>query len=223
MARPKDENYDGKKDIILKAAARVFADKGFLKTNIIEIGQASGASKSRMYHYFPSKEALLAQLLISHVGALLDAVTLATRNSAPGAPRLRRLIDAHVDQYMEAFAEHKLLLSEPNNLPEQDRAELVELEDRLIRLMTSVLREVAPEKLKSNPVARVHAMLVYGMLNWTFTWYKPGGPVTPRQLADHVFAMAMHGLSGAAVHDGAGDKPLTRRPAARRPASRTAR
>lgn len=222
MARPKDENYDGKKDTILKAAARVFADKGFLKTNIIEIGEASGASKSRMYHYFPSKEALLAQLLLSHVGALLDAATAAARDTPAGPQRLRRLIDTHIDQYMEAFAEHKLLLSEPNNLPEQERTQLIELEDQLIRLMTGVLREVAPDRLKSAPVARVHAMLVYGMLNWTFTWYKPGGPVTPRQLADHVYQMAIGGLCGEVASKeppAAGSARRAARPAAtQRPA-----
>ena len=77
MARPKDENYDGKKETILKAAARVFAEKGFLRTNIIDIGEASGASKSRMYHYFESKEALAAAVmvrLLAQTRAAFDAI-----------------------------------------------------------------------------------------------------------------------------------------------------
>jgi AcrR family transcriptional regulator len=196
MARPKDENYDDKKDTILKAAARVFADKGFLRTNIIEIGEASGASKSRMYHYFESKEALLAQLLISNVETLHAEVSAAVATAPPGPQRLRRLIEAHVRQYMESFAEHKLLLAEPNNLRPEDRARLVQGEDRLVALMTSVLREIAPARLASAPDARVHAMLVYGMLNWTFTWYKPGGPIRPEALAERIYEMAMHGLRG---------------------------
>ncbi|MFM1990921.1 MAG: hypothetical protein RJA99_3878 [Pseudomonadota bacterium] len=195
MARPKDENYDGKKETILKAAARVFADKGFLRTNIIEIGEASGASKSRMYHYFESKEALLAQLLISNVEALHAQASAAAAEAPPGPDRLRRLIDAHVRQYMESYAEHKLLLAEPNNLRPDDRARLLEGENRLVALMTSVLREVAPTRLARAADARVHAMLVYGMLNWTFTWYKPGGAVSPAQLADRIYGMAMHGLA----------------------------
>jgi AcrR family transcriptional regulator len=197
MARPKDENYDGKKETILKAAARVFADKGFLRTNIIDIGEACGASKSRMYHYFESKEALLAQLLISNVETLHAQVGAAIAEVPPGPARLRRLIEAHVRQYVESFAEHKLLLAEPGNLKPEDRARLVEGEDRLVALMTSVLREVAPARLAKAADARVHAMLVYGMLNWTFTWYKPGGAVSPAALADRIYAMAMHGLGGA--------------------------
>ena len=196
MARPKDENYDDKKDTILKAAARVFADKGFLRTNIIDIGEASGASKSRMYHYFESKEALLAQLLISNVETLHAEVSAAVAAAPPGPVRLRRLIEAHVRQYMESFAEHKLLLAEPNNLRPEDRARLVQGEDRLVALMTSVLREIAPTRLATAPDARVHAMLVYGMLNWTFTWYKPGGPISPDALAERIYGMAMHGLRG---------------------------
>lgn len=219
MARPKDENYDGKKETILKAAARVFAEQGFLRTNIIEIGQASGASKSRMYHYFASKEALLAELLMSHLQALLEAAGHAARAANAGPARLRALIDAHIEQYMGAYAEHKLLLSEPGNLPQADRARLLELEDRLVRLMTEVLREVAPERLKTPALARVHAMLVYGMLNWTFTWYKPDGSVSPRQLAEHVYRMALGGLCGE-LDDSMGDPPpRTRRASAARPAA----
>lgn len=209
MARPKDENYDVKKETILKAAARVFADKGFLRTSIIDIGEASGASKSRMYHYFESKEALLAQLLVSHVETLLAQATDAAAAAEPGAARLRSLIEAHVAQYMESFAEHKLLLAEPNNLRADDRERLVRLEDGLVRLMTSVLREVAPERLKSAPDARVHAMLVYGMLNWTFTWYKPGGPVSPAALAQRIHEMAMVGLTGVADASNGPSKPAT--------------
>jgi AcrR family transcriptional regulator len=212
MARPKDENYDGKKETILKAAARVFADKGFLRTNIIDIGEACGASKSRMYHYFDSKEALLAQLLISNVEALHAQVEAAVADVPPGPVRLRRLIEAHVRQYMESFAEHKLLLAEPNNLRPEDRARLVEREDRLVALTTSVLREVAPVRLAKAADARVHAMLVYGMLNWTFTWYKPGGAVSPQALAERIYGMAMHGLAGSAgaaegADAGAGARP----------------
>ena len=196
MARPKDENYDGKKETILKAAAQVFAAKGFLRTNIIDIGEACGASKSRMYHYFDSKEALLAQLLISNVETLHAEVAAAVAEVPPGPPRLRRLIEAHVHQYVESFAEHKLLLSEPNNLRPEDRARLIEGEDRLVALMTSVLREVAPERLAGPSDARVHAMLVYGMLNWTFTWYKPDGTVSPEALAARIYDMTMRGLGG---------------------------
>lgn len=203
MARPKDENYDGKKETILKAAARVFAEKGFLRTNIIDIGEASGASKSRMYHYFESKEALLAELLVSNVETLHAQASAAAAAVEPGAPRLRALVDAHVRQYMESFAEHKLLLAEPSNLRPDDRARLVAHEDRLVELMTSVLREVAPARLARAADARVHAMLVYGMINWTFTWYKPGGPVSPAALADRIFGMAMHGLAGEVAVAGA--------------------
>lgn len=209
MARPKDENYDGKKDTILKAAAQVFADKGFLRTNIIDIGEACGASKSRMYHYFDSKEALLAQLLISNVETLHAQVSAAIAGVPPGPARLRCLIEAHVHQYMESFAEHKLLLAEPNNLRPEDRVRLVQGEDRLVALMTSVLREVAPDRLARASDARVHAMLVYGMLNWTFTWYKPGGAVSPAALASRIHEMAMHGLAaGSEPVGGSEGRPI---------------
>ena len=47
MPRPRSENYEDVKDQILDAVATLFAKKGFLNTNIAEIGAACNASKSR--------------------------------------------------------------------------------------------------------------------------------------------------------------------------------
>jgi hypothetical protein len=40
-------------------------------------------------------------------------------------------------------------------------------------------------------------MMVFGMINWTFTWLKPGGRMGYREFAEQVVEMVDHGLNVA--------------------------
>lgn len=82
MARTRAENFDDIKATILSSAAQLFAQKGFRNTNIIDIGNACNASKSRMYHYFGSKELMLEAMLLEHVNGLLAIAREITETEA---------------------------------------------------------------------------------------------------------------------------------------------
>ena len=74
MARPIAKDHDQKRAAILKTAARVFADEGFDRASMAGLAKACGISKSLIYHYYPSKEALLYDILHTHLSALKGAV-----------------------------------------------------------------------------------------------------------------------------------------------------
>ena len=50
---------------ILSASTQLFAEKGFIGASISDIAEIVGVSKSSIYHYFPSKEAILHALIDS--------------------------------------------------------------------------------------------------------------------------------------------------------------
>jgi AcrR family transcriptional regulator len=76
-----DEGNDRKADrrqSILNAAARVFAERGYAAATCDEIAEATGVSKGTLYNYFKSKQDLFTQLFLSSVAqdeAALDEVT----------------------------------------------------------------------------------------------------------------------------------------------------
>jgi len=43
-------------------------------------------------------------------------------------------------------------------------------------------------------------MMLFGMINWTHTWYRPDGPIAPEQLADLAADVFLHGVGAAKVH-----------------------
>ncbi|MFL9671328.1 MULTISPECIES: TetR/AcrR family transcriptional regulator [unclassified Variovorax] len=194
MARTKSDNFDDIRATILDAAAALFAKNGFRNTNIIDIGAACNASKSRMYHYFPSKEAMLAEMLGNHVSALVAIASDLV--SAPIDPRtrLRNYFLAHLKYYYEQRDRHTVLIEDVYHLPDELRAQVNANEQKLVNFLCALLREINAQKFKDRQAATTHAMLMYGMLNWTYTWYQPTGRLSLDSLADQATDMCLHGI-----------------------------
>ena len=194
IARTKSDNFDDIRATILDAAAALFAKNGFRNTNIIDIGAACNASKSRMYHYFPSKEAMLAEMLGNHVSALVAIASDLV--SAPIDPRtrLRNYFLAHLKYYYEQRDRHTVLIEDVYHLPDELRAQVNANEQKLVNFLCALLREINAQKFKDRQAATTHAMLMYGMLNWTYTWYQPTGRLSLDSLADQATDMCLHGI-----------------------------
>lgn len=153
------------RDVMLREAARLFAERGFRGTSVSDIGAACGLSGPAVYKHFASKDALLARLLVDISEQLVDGArrVLAERPDADAA--LEALVEFHTD-----FA-----LAEPDVIRVQDR-DLTSLNDpdqRVVRrlqrsyveLWTGVLCRLDPDL--DPEVARVRAHAVFGLLNST--------------------------------------------------------
>ena len=62
-ARPTRQRTTQLRQAMLEAAAQMFADKGYLGTNLRDIADALGMSRPGLYYHFPSKEKLLEAII----------------------------------------------------------------------------------------------------------------------------------------------------------------
>ena len=172
----------------MAAAAALYAKKGFPGASVAELAQACGASKSLIYHYFPSKDDILYAVMVDHLDALTEAAETACKSGSADA-RLRALTVAFMRLYASAQNHHKVLLNELDNLPAERRTAVVAKQRRIIAAAEDVISEIG-----SGGAARVNTMLFFGMINWTHTWFDPTGKVTPDQLADMAADLVLGGL-----------------------------
>ena len=195
MARTKSENFEDIRTAILNAAAKLFATKGFKNTNIIDIGEACQSSKSRMYHYFPSKELILEEMLIDHVNGLLVLAEKITKK--PGTPKelFSEYIFTHLKYYEEGRYRHTVLIEDLGYLGEDAKKKVNQAQSTLMGFLSGLLQKVNPEKFSEKHLASAYAMLIYGMLNWTYTWYKPSGKLSLKMLAEEAADFCLNGLS----------------------------
>ena len=192
MARPQSPDYDKRRDAIVVAAAALYARRGFKGASISDLAQACGSSKSLIYHYFPSKDDILHEVMAAHLDALVDAAYDAMQAGSAKA-RLRALTLAFMRLYVGAQDSHKVLLNELDNLPAERRAEVVAKQRRIIAIVEELIREIRPEL---NPQTLPLAMLFFGMINWTHTWFRSGGSIDSEAIANMATDLFLNGLDG---------------------------
>lgn len=184
MARTKAADYDEKRNLIMEKAAQLFAREGFAGASLSSLAEACEVSKSLIYHYYPSKEAILYDLMAGHMEELLAVADEIRESGAGGEEGFRAFTRLLLTRYTGAAYKQKVLLYELNSLPEAQRDEIVQKQRSLIEYVESLLAGAAPEAAKNKPRLRAEVMLYFGMLNWTHTWFRPKGPVSRDEVAD---------------------------------------
>ena len=183
MARTRAPDYDQRREAIVDRAARLFASSGFRGTSVSDLAKACETSKSLLYHYYPSKEDVLYAVMSSHIDQLLDDVgEVMARDDAPAA-LLHALIHGFMSHYVGAADRQKVLLNELDSLPADKRATIVTKQRAVIDAVQGLLAQIDP-RLSNPALARVQTMLLFGMINWTHTWFDPAGPVSADAIAD---------------------------------------
>ena len=175
MPRRRATSYDIKLEQIRDTAAGLFARDGFTRTSMAELAGACGVSKALLYHYFDSKEALLFDILKVYLNDLETAITIDPALAASPRDHLRDLIWALLQQYREAGNTHKLLTFELTVLNEERQVELRNAERRIIALFSSALDEAAKAAGSETPLDGPRTMMLFGTLNWTYTWFRDDG------------------------------------------------
>lgn len=195
MARTIAKDYEAKRDAILKTAAVFFAEQGYDRASMGRLAEACGVSKALIYHYYPSKDALLFDIIDTHLTALVEVVEVASCEPEPGSDGLRALIRAILIAYRDSDAEHKVQLDALASLPQDNQIHLRALQRRLVTRMSDCVRALEPERFAERPeLVTPVTMSVFGMLNWFYLWYRPGGPIDRDAYADIVADLVIGGL-----------------------------
>jgi AcrR family transcriptional regulator len=194
MARTQARDFEERRARIVERAAVLFAERGFLGASIADLAKACNASKSLLYHYYPSKEDILFDVMHSHVKALLDAAETRMAEAAPPRQTLRDLTGDFVALYAGAAARHKVLLNELQHLPSARRNAIIGIQRRLIDIVEALVAKLQPALAPPSPLRLPAAMLYFGMINWMHTWFDPSGPATPQAIADLAAATFLDGI-----------------------------
>ena len=178
---------------MLAAAAQLFATRGYTATTMQEVATACGVSKATLYHYVRDKHDLLAQITREHVARLEALVGAVQRETLAPREHLSALILRFMQVYAKAQHEHRVLTEDVKFLVEADRAAVLDGQRRVVAAFADAVAALRPDLLQQ----RLHkplAMLLFGMINWTFTWLREGGSLTHATLAPLVLELFLGGL-----------------------------
>jgi AcrR family transcriptional regulator len=163
---------DERRAVIIEAASRTFAERGYLGASMERIAAAAGVSAPLIYEHFPSKKELYVELLDLNGRALMAATT-----QEEGFDSVEDLLRANVPSFFEYVRDHRpawrMLFLDPAPDPE-------------IAAAQHVLQAAATKRLAQVIVARLRGLRVSAKI--------------PRKRADELIAEAgKSALNGLAV------------------------
>ena len=197
MPRGKAVTFDLQRAAILEAAARLFAGNGFPSASMAQLARACGVSKPLLYHYYRDKEHILFDVADSYMDRLVAIVRELEALRLPPRERLRALIRRFMQEYEHSQAQHMVLVQDVKFLSEAQRSHVIAKERQVVEAFAHAIATLKPrfrKKVQCVPLA----MILFGMINWTFTWLRPGGPLTYDDMAEVVSEVFLHGAVEAA-------------------------
>jgi AcrR family transcriptional regulator len=194
MARGRAATYDDQRGLILQRAAELFARSGYVATSMNAVAEACGCSKPTLYHYFRDKDALLASICDEHVLRLHAMAHEVLATPAPPRDRLRELIVRILEEYADAQHAHRVLTEDVRFLGSADQARILGREREVVAAFAQVVGAIRPD-LRAAALATPLTMLLFGMINWMFTWLKPGGALDHAAMAPIVADLFLGGLA----------------------------
>ena len=200
MTRVRADDYEDKKQVILTKAAALIARKGFGVATMMDVAQACGASKSHLYHYFPSKEDLLYAIVHEHIIAQAADLNRIVALPLSAQERFNLFVDSFVQGAARSRNEHIMLMNDLKFLPRPQREHIHGLEVEMTGLMEGLLREINPALMGDARMSKPYALLLFGMMIWTFSWYRRSGPLAPGELAQRIAALFIAGFGHLDAH-----------------------
>ncbi len=185
-------NLDGvisRRQQILDIAAELFAARGFHGVSVAELGSACGISGPALYKHFESKDAMLAEMLVTISETLLSE----GRSRVAGAEGPREALEALVEWHIEFAIEHRALIvvqdRDWSSLPDEARERVRALQRAYVDVWATQVRR--HDSTLSPEASRTRSHVLFGLLNST----PHSGRLPDPQMHDVLRDMA-HGALG---------------------------
>lgn len=194
--RTKTQNRGGKR-VIVEAAVDNFQRLGYHGTSMRDIARDADITVASIYHHFASKQAILQEIMIQ---VLSDVISLTrgalVRAGSSPADQLEAVMRAWITFHTSRRAEAMIGASEIRSLDEEGRRLVVALRDEQERLFRDVVERGVEEGDFATPYPREAVRAIINMGYSVANWYRPGGRLTPEQMADRYAVLALGTVCG---------------------------
>jgi AcrR family transcriptional regulator len=187
-------HYDEKLQEILKAAATIFADKGFHRTSVRDIARATRMSLAGLYYYFTTKEELLYLIQERCFLTLLERWEEAAKPELDPRARIRVFAENHLSFFWHNMHEMKVMAHEDESLTGEFNEKILVLKRRYVKVLMDLVAELQEGEGGPAIDLRVATFSLFGMMNWIYTWYQPKRDLSLPQLMEQMLRIYFFGI-----------------------------
>ncbi len=192
----KSSKYSSQREKMLAKASTLFWQKGYGVTSMRDIARAYGCKAANIYNFFPNKEALLYEFLLSQMKLILSKIEhLENDQSMKPIEQLRFLISKHLNHTLSYSKNSQFLFDVGLDwLSPAKRRKIIELRDAYDRILRKIIQRgiAAGEFAKRDP--KIIAFSISSMIVRSIIWFSPKGKLSVEQILDHIFDFVLNGL-----------------------------
>jgi AcrR family transcriptional regulator len=196
--RPRGADGGERWEEIIRAAARIFYEKGYEATSLQDIASAVGLLKGSIYYYIETKEDMLYELVSRAQDLMASTLVEDTATAAASAPlRLR----AFIGRWMALSArEREWATVAEREFTRLSRARLQEVivrRDTFSAFVKSLVEQgVADGAFDPAVDLSLASSAVFELMKTTHLWHRPGGPLSLSEVGDWYATFVIRGLGG---------------------------
>ena len=170
----RDELHEAKRGALLREAASAFTRKGFHAASLDDIAQKLGVTKAALYHYFPSKHALLRECFARALEVGFEGLARAEAIGGNAREKLHNALRFYLKEMIDELS-CCVVLTEENALLPDDYAELLGQRDRFEIALRDLIRAGIADGSIVPCDPKLTVFTILGAVHWVSKWFNQGG------------------------------------------------
>ncbi len=173
--RPMREN-------ILAAAVQLFAEYGYHAAPLRDIAHIAGIQAASIYHHYPSKQALLVEIMETYMQRLIASLEHILSEFDDPVKRLHEAIANHIRMHTTYKNEFFIIDTEIRALENKNRPDILSLRKRYEVLLQEILRAGMESNVFRQSDVKVASYAIIAMCTEVATWFHPDGRLSTHQV-----------------------------------------
>jgi AcrR family transcriptional regulator len=194
-----NEEYRARRRDLIRAAAIVFKEKGYEAATLNDVAERFGADRASLYYYISGKQELFQEAIREGVEAnLAELERILARDDGP-EEKLRLIIKQLVCSYEDNYPHMYVYIQEDMRRVGSDSSawakQMAHATRRFESTTLALIKQVVDQRrFRSDVPPELAANALFGMMNWTHRWFKPGDRLTAVEIMDTFWAIFLDGM-----------------------------
>ncbi|AKH17638.1 TetR/AcrR family transcriptional regulator [Deinococcus soli (ex Cha et al. 2016)] len=184
-----------RREQILDSASRLFSERGYHATSMRDLAGELGMQGGSLYAHIASKEELLIEI-VNQASRQFDEALFTLRGEPMRADeKLREAMFRHIRVVADNMDSATVFFHEWKHLSPEAYGRVTGWRDTIDGFYRElVMQGVQEGTFRADLDVKMTAYLILSAVNWAYTWYRPGGSMSPREVADQFAEMLLSGL-----------------------------
>lgn len=182
------------------AAVQLFAEYGYHAAPLRDIARMAGIQAASIYYHYANKEALLVEIMETHMRQLNANLERILREYHDPQQRLYEAIANHIRLHTTYKSEFFIIDTEIRALEGNNRAYILSLRDHYEKLVQELLQDGMKQGIFRPSDVKIASYALIAMCTEVSTWFRPNGRLSVQQVIEIYHQMITRGLLSMPLH-----------------------